>query len=56
MDTIYFYKTGHNDINASLTGTAIEQSYSGKKNPYLLQEAEVANADADLTEDVSKIN
>ena len=46
-----------NELEASLTGDTIEQSDSGMKNdPAFLQEAEVANDDADLTSDASKIN
>ena len=42
---------------ANLTGDKIEQSDAGmKNNPDLIQEVEVENADADLTEDASKIN
>ena len=50
------------DIQASLTGTTIEQSHSGRKNnPYLLQESEeqeyeVADSGAHLTTGTSKIN
>ena len=45
------------EIEATLTGDKIEQSDAGmKNNPDLIQEVEVENADADLTEDASKIN
>ena len=45
------------EIEANLTGDKIEQSDAGmKNNPDLIQEVEVENADADLTEDASKIN
>ena len=46
-----------NDLQASLTGTKIEQSDNGRKNiPDLIQEAEVENADADLTEYIGRNN
>ena len=44
------------ELEAILTVTIIEQSYSGtKNNEYFLQETEVVNADAHLTADASKI-
>ena len=46
-----------NELEASLTQTSNKQSeYGMKNNPYLLQVAEVANYDADLTEYTSKTN
>ena len=52
-----FLKVCIDELEASLTGASIEQSdYGMKNNPNLLQEAEVENADADLTADASKIN
>ena len=45
-----------NDLQASLTGTTIEQTDLGReKNIDLLQESEGENADADLTTNTSKI-
>ena len=50
------------DIQASLTSTTIEHSYSVRKNnPYFLQEAEEqeyeeANTDADVTSEANKID
>ena len=52
-----FLKVYIDELEASLTGASIEQSDYGMKNNHnLLQEAEVENADADLTADASKIN
>ena len=54
---IFLRKLIINELEASLTGTTIEQSdYGMKNNPDLLQKAEVENADVGLTADVSEIN
>ena len=46
-----------NDKQSSLTVTTNEQSASGRENnPYLLQYSEEANAVADITAEVNKIN
>ena len=58
LDTEVFQKKKVvDDVQASLTGATIEQSVSRRENyPYLLQEAEEANADADVTVESNKID
>ena len=57
LEELYKYIIIINKLGASLFGTKIEQSDSGMKNyPYFSVVSEVANIDADLTEDVSKTN